>query len=79
MKLIMWHIKLTFAKFYINYLDICTYTLVFIFFYETLAKKTQDKFEWWKRWKHGFEMCEQLLLHILWEMCFVKQKMHWRP
>ncbi len=45
MKLRMWHIKLTFAKFYINYLDMCTYTLLFIFFCETLAEKTQDRYE----------------------------------
>jgi hypothetical protein len=42
----MWHIKLTFAKFYINYLDMCIYTLLFIFLGETLAEKTQDKYEW---------------------------------
>jgi hypothetical protein len=41
MKLIMWHIKLTFAKLYINYLDMCTYTLLFFFFVKHLAEKTQ--------------------------------------
>ncbi len=79
MKLIMWHIKLTFIKFYINYLDMCTYTLLFFFFCETFAEKTQSKCGQWKCSKHGFQLCEQLLLHILWEMCFIKQKMHWRP
>ncbi len=50
-----------------------------LFFCEALTKKTQDKYEWWKCCKHGFDMCEQLLLHILREMCFIKQKMHWKP
>jgi hypothetical protein len=39
MKLMMWHIKLTFIKFYINYLDMCTYTLLFFFFVKHLQKR----------------------------------------
>ncbi len=56
----------------------CVLTHCCSFFCETLAEKTQSKCEWWKCWKHGFELCKQLLLHILREMCFIKQKMHWR-
>jgi hypothetical protein len=50
-----------------------------LFYCEALTIKTLDKYEWWKCCKHGFEMCKQLLLHILCEMCFIKQKMHCRP
>ncbi len=53
--------------------------IVVLFLCETLAEKTQSKCEWWKCWKHGFQLCEQLLLHILREMCFIKQKIDWRP
>jgi len=32
-------------------------------FCEALAEKTQDKYAWWKCYKHGFKMCKYLLLH----------------
>jgi len=41
----MWHKKLTFAKFHINYLDLCIYTLLFIVFCEALIENTQEKYE----------------------------------
>jgi hypothetical protein len=53
--------------------------IVVFFFCETFAEKTQSKCGQWKCSKHGLQLCEQLLLHILWEMCFIKQKRHWRP
>jgi len=55
------------------------YLHMVVHFCEALVEKIQNKYEWWKCYKHGFEMCKQLLLHILWEMCIMKQKMHWKP
>ncbi len=67
--------KISYQLFGSMYLHI----IVYCFFCEVITKKTQNKYEWWKCCKHGFKMCKQLLVHMLWEMHFVKQKMHWKP